>query len=457
MVIVTNIEVVVLSRRIVIIGANAAGVDAAVASRKFDRKCEITLLSKEDWGAYSRCGLPFVLSNRIPAFKNLIVYPPNFYRMMKFDLRVKTTATHIDIDGKTVEFETENGKQETIDYDSLILATGGHPFVPPIKGLDKAGVFTIHTLNDGEKIFKAMRKAKSAVVIGTGLAGLETGEAFIENNIKTTIIEMFPSVLPGKLDEDISREIQERFEEHGVNFSLGKPAEAINGDDSVKSVSAGGEEIAADIVINAAGVRPNVDLAKDAGIAVGETRGIKTNIRMQTSAEDVYAAGDCAETTHRITSRPALPLLGSTAVKMGKVAGINAAGGYALFPGTLGSWVSQMFDFEIGAVGLTKFWASKFGMEVVVGKMSGSTRAAYYPGGKPLKVKLIIEKESKQIIGGQIFGGEDVTQRTNLLSLAIQNKMTVQELAKADTCYAPSVCETWEPIVLAAEIAIRRL
>jgi NADH oxidase (H2O2-forming) len=225
----------------------------------------------------------------------------------------------------------------------------------------------------------------------------------------------------------------------------------------VRAVSVGGEEVAADIVINAAGVRPNVELAKKAGLVIGETGGVKTNIRMRTSAEDVYAVGDCAETTHMVTHRPALPLLGSTAVREGKVAGINAAGGYSIFPGTLFSWVSKMFDFEVGATGLTEFWASKFGIEVVVGKISGHTKALYYPGAFPLKVKLIVEKETKMIVGGEIVGGEEVTQRVNALSLAIQNNMTVQELMKADTCYAPSVCETWEPMVLAAEIAMRRM
>jgi len=446
-----------MSRRIVIIGANAAGTDAASAARKTDRKAEIILLTKEDKGAYSRCGLPFVLDGHIPSFENLIVYPSSFYKMMKLDLRLETEAKSIDTEAKTVEVEDKKGRSETLEYDSLIIATGAKPFIPPIEGIDKEGVFTLHTYDDGVRLVKAMKKAKTAAIIGSGLVGLETAVAFNRMNIKTTVIEMLPYILPRMLDKDMAGEVQKRLEEKGIKIMLGKPAEAIIGKDRAEAVSVGGEEVPADIVLNSAGVRPNTELAKAAGISIGETGGIKTNIRMQTSAEDVYAAGDCAETTHIVTGRPCLPLLGATAVREGKVAGINAAGGYTIFPGALCSAVSQLLDFEVGATGLTEFWASRFGVEVAVGKISGLTRAMYYPGAKPIKVKLLIEREEKIIVGGQIVGGEEVTQRINALSLAIQKRMTVYELIKADTCYAPSVCETWEPMVLAAEMALRRL
>jgi len=200
-----------------------------------------------------------------------------------------------------------------------------------------------------------------------------------------------------------------------------------------------------------------VELAKNSGITIGETGGIKTNLRMQTNIKNVYAAGDCAEVNHLVAQCKVLPLLGSTAVREGKTAGTNAAGGYATFPGTLFSAVSQMFDFEVGAVGLTEGYAAQNGIEVITGKMNGYTRAPYYPGALPIRVKLIVEKEDKEIVGAQIVGGEEVTQRINALSIAIQKEATVFELVKADTCYAPSVCETWEPMVLAATMAIRKL
>jgi len=185
-----------MPRRIVIIGANAAGTDAASAARKTDRKAEIILLTKENKGAYSRCGLPFVLDGHIARFDDLIVYPPSFYKMMKLDLRLETTATSINTNEKTVEIQDKKGRSETLEYDSLIIATGSKPFTPPIEGIDKEGVFTLHTFEDGIKLQKAMKKAKTAVVIGSGLVGLETAVAFTRMNIKTTVVEMLPYILP---------------------------------------------------------------------------------------------------------------------------------------------------------------------------------------------------------------------------------------------------------------------
>jgi len=446
-----------MPKRIVIIGANAAGVEAAVAARKTDRTCAITLLTREDVGAYSKCGMPFVLGGEISSFEKLIIYLPSFYSQMKLDLRMETTAKGIDVNARKVEYESKDGSEGTLEYDSLLIASGASPLRPPIEGLEKEGVFTLHTLDEGRRISSAIKEARSAVVIGSGLVGLETSEAFTKHGLKVTVVEASSSVLSKLLDTDMSQEVQMRFEERGVNFKLGKPAEAIVGEKRAKAVMVAGEEVPADIVVNAAGVRPNVELAKKAGIRLGETGGIKTNTRMETNIKDVYAAGDCAETTHLAVPAPVLPLLGSTAVRMGQTAGTNAAGGYSTFPGSLCAAVSKMFDFEVGAVGLTQLWAARNGVEVVSGRMSGYTRAPYYPGALPIKVKLLVEREKHEIVGAQVVGGEEVTQRINALSLAIDKRTTIFELVKADTCYAPSVCEVWEPMVLAAKTAIRRL
>ncbi|MCD6325617.1 FAD-dependent oxidoreductase, partial [Candidatus Bathyarchaeota archaeon] len=324
-------------------------------------------------------------------------------------------------------------------------------------GRERKGVFTLRTLEDGKRINQALEKAKSAVVIGAGLIGLEAAVSFVERGLKTTVVELLPQVCPAMLDKDTARLVQKHLEEKGLKVVTGKGVDEILGDDHVSGVSVAGEEIPADLVIVATGVRPNVQLAKEAGIAIGETRGIKTNMRMETSVKDVYAAGDCAESVNLITKRPMLSQLGTTAVRQGKVAGINAAGGYSIFMGCLGSCVTKLFDLEIGATGLTGFAASRAGIETVAGTITSKTRADYYPGGKPVRVKIIVDKDTERIVGGQIVGGEEVTQRINALSFAIQKQMTVRELAKADTCYAPPVNETWEPMVLAAEIAIRRL
>jgi NADH oxidase (H2O2-forming) len=455
-----------MPRRIVIIGAHAAGVDAAAAARKTDRTAEIILLTTENRAGYSRCGIPFVLGGHIPRFNDLIVYPPGFYRMMKLDLRFETTATSIDTEAKTVEVQDKAGKKEKLEYDSLIIATGASPFIPPIKGREKQGVYVVRTLEDGEKIEKAMKTAKSAVVIGAGLIGLETAVAFVERGLKTTVVELLPYVLPVMLDKDMADMVQKRLEEKGLNIIVGRGVDEILGGDKVSGVSVAGEKIPADIVVVATGIRTNTELAKNAGIVLGETRAIKVNMRMETfkmvnnrvrPLKDVYAIGDCAESVNLITHRPVLSQLGTTAVRHAKVAGINAAGGYAIFHGCLGSAITRMFDFEVGATGLTEFMAGRAGIKTVVGGMTSKTRADYFPGALPIRVKLVVEKETQRLIGGQIIGGEEVTQRINALSFAIQKQMSVRELVKADTCYAPPVNETWEPMVLAAEAALRKL
>jgi NADPH-dependent 2,4-dienoyl-CoA reductase/sulfur reductase-like enzyme len=251
--------------------------------------------------------------------------------------------------------------------------------------------------------------------------------------------------------------VQEHLVEKGMNILTGKGVEEFLGDDKVTAIMAGGEKIEADLFISAFGVRANTKLAVDAGIPLGETRAIKTNARMETDVRDVYAVGDCAESPNIITHRPMCAQLGTIAVRQGKVAGTNAGGDYAQFTGILASAVTRLFEIEAGNTGLTEASAARNRIEVVTGAISSKTKADYFPGAKPIKVKLVVEKESQRLIGAQVIGGEEVTQRINALSFAIQKGMTVRELAKTDTAYAPPLCETWEPMVLAAEMVLMKL
>lgn len=447
-----------MGKRIIVIGANAAGVEAASAARKKDHTAEITLITQEKTAGYSRCGLPFVIGGQIPSFKDLIVYSQAYFQMMKLNLKTETKATAISTKDKTVTVVDKTGVTGTLQYDSLVIATGADAFTPPIKGFEKQGIFSLRTLEDGERILQAVQSgAKSAVVMGAGLIGLETGVALTERGLKVTVVEMLPQILPQMLDADMAKLVQEHLQEHGMRVLTEKAVEEFLGDEKVNAVMAGGEKIEADIFLSAFGVRANTRLAAEAGIPIGESRGIKTNARMETEVKDVYAVGDCAETPHLITHKPVCPQLGTVAVKQGKVAGINAGGGYALFPGILGSAVTRLFNIEAGVTGLTEAAAKRAGIDVVVGAISSKTRADYYPNALPIRVKLVVEKESQRIVGAQIVGGEEVTQRINALSFAIQKGMTVRELAKADTAYAPPLNETWEPMILAAETALMKL
>jgi NADH oxidase (H2O2-forming) len=447
-----------MPRRIVIAGANAAGVEAASAARKKDRMAEITLLTQEKNAGYSRCGLPFVIGGQIPDFRNLIVYPAAYFQMLKLNLRNETKVTAINTKEKTVTIVTKAGVTETLQYDSLVIATGADAFMPPIKGREKSGILSLRSLEDGEQILQlAQAGANSAVIMGAGLIGLETGVALIERGLKVTVVEMLPQILPQMLDADMAKVVQDHLTEKGMSIQTGKTVEEFLGEERVTAIVAGGEKIEADLFISAFGVRANTKLAVEAGIPLGETRAIRTNARMETDVKDVYAVGDCAEAPNVITHKATCPQLGTIAVRQGKVAGANAAGDYALFTGNLASAVTRLFEIEAGVTGLTETAAARNRIEVITGAISSKTKADYYPEAKPIRVKLVVEKESRRIVGAQIIGGEEVTQRINALSFAIQKQMTVHELAKADTAYAPPLCETWEPMVLAAEMVLMKL
>lgn len=446
-----------MPRKIVVIGANAAGSGVASAARKIDREAEITLIEREKYPAYSRCGLPFVLSNEIQGFEKLIVFPSAWYKMMRLNLLTETTVVSADAKEKSLRIKYGDGKEDILKYDTLVLATGARSFIPPIKGYDKEGVFALRSIDDGVRFQGRMRKAKDAVVVGAGFIGVETAHALFENKINTTIVEMLPYVCPTTFDKDMADLIQKEIEGHGVRIIVGKGVEEILGSSEVTGVRVAGEEMKADIVLMSTGVRANTELATQLGAEIGVTRGIKVNSRMATSVPDVYACGDCVESQNMITGQPTLCQLGTNAVRQAKVAGINAAGGYAIFPGVLGSCVSTFFGFEIGSTGLTEFQAQRIGIKPVSGAITSKTRADYFPGGKDIRVKVVAEPELGRVIGCQIMAGEEVTQRVNMLSVVIQKQMTIFELAKADTCYAPSVCEPWEPVALAAEIAVTRL
>jgi NADH oxidase (H2O2-forming) len=447
-----------MAKRIVIVGANASGVEASSAARKKDRTAEITLITQEKTAGYSRCGLPFVIGGQIPSFRDLIVYPSAYFQMLKINLKNETKVTAINTRDKMVTTVDKAGATETLLYDSLVIATGADSFMPPIKGREKQGILSLRTLEDGEKIDQAVKEgAKSAVIMGAGLIGLETGVALIERGLKVTVVEMLPQILPQMLDADLAEQVQEALQEKGMCILTGKAVEEFLGDEKVTAIMAGGEKIEADLFISAFGVRANTKLAVDAGVPLGETRAIKTNSRMETNVKDVYAIGDCAESTNIITHKPTCAQLGTVAVRQGKVAGINAAGDYAQFTGVLASAVTRLFNTEAGVTGLTETAAQRDRIEVVTGTISSKTKADYFPSAMPIKVKLVVEKESQRIIGTQIIGGEEVTQRINAISFAIQKQMTVRELAKADTAYAPPLCETWEPMVLAAELVLMKL
>ncbi|HER54523.1 MAG TPA: pyridine nucleotide-disulfide oxidoreductase, partial [Candidatus Bathyarchaeota archaeon] len=278
-----------MPRKIIIIGANAAGVDAASAARKTNRSAEITLITKEKKVAYSRCGIPFVLGRQVKSFDDLVVFPDSFYRMMKLTLLTQTTVTNIDPKTKTVTLTDKIGIKNSLSYDNLIISTGADPRIPKIHGLEKEGVFFVRTINDGQQIDDALTTAKSAVIIGSGLVGLEVAVACRERGLNVTVVEFLPCVLPFLLDNDMADLVQKMLKEKGVNFVLGEPVEEILGSAKVTGVRVSEKIIPADVVVVAVGVTPNVELAKNAGVELGKTKAIKTNSKMETNIPNIYA------------------------------------------------------------------------------------------------------------------------------------------------------------------------
>ncbi len=445
-----------MQNKIVIVGSNAAGVSAASAARKLNRKANITLITEESYPSYSRCGLPYVIAGDISRFEDLVIFPQSYFQMMRFNLLTQTSVKYVNPNEKVLTVENIDGKTNTISYDKLILATGAQPFIPPIRGVKKREVFTLRNIQDGLMISKQVIAGKQAVIIGAGFVGLELAHALSIRGVKVMIVEMMPHILPTLLDQDMAIKTHERIVEKGVTIIAGKAVEEINGKEKVEEVVVENEIYTTDLVIVATGVRPRTELANQAGLKIGSTRGIIVNQKMETTIPDIYAAGDCVESRNIVTDQPTLCQLGTTAMRQGKVAGINAAGGFSIFKGVLCSAVLKAFDLEVGATGLTTNNAEKNGLQTVSGLMRGKTRAEYFPGTSEIDVKIISETNSNRVIGAQIIGAEGVAQRINMLALGIEKKVTLEELSQIDTCYSPPVADSWEAVSLAAEIALRK-
>jgi NADH oxidase (H2O2-forming) len=448
-------------RQIVVIGTGAAGATAAMQARKFSRNVAITLFNSEKYSQYSRCGLPYTISGKVKDFEDLVLMPPENWETLKIDARLGTTVTSIDQEKKTLHFEGEASGE--LQYDALIFATGAINADPPIKGLDKERVYGLRTLDDAKALAKEVGRAKRGVIIGGGLVGMEAAEALVEKGINITVVEFLPNCLLAMVDPDMASIIEEHCVEHGLKILTNTAAQEITGTDAPKSVivksrlSEEVSEIPADFVVVATGVRPVTELAKSIGVEIGPSRGILTDDRMMTNIDGVYAVGDCAENAEFITRTPMAAGLGTVAVRQGRVAGVNAAGGDLRFPGIVGAKVTKLFGLEIASTGLTEEMAKKLGVDLAKGSIKGSTKPPYYIGGKDLKLKTYYNKETGKLVGGQLVGIEDAAMRLNVLTLGIQQNIDAAELFDFENCYAPAICDTWDPLVQSADAARRRL
>jgi len=451
-----------MPRRIVIIGCGVSGTTAAFQARKTDRTAQIVLLGDEELTEYSRCGLPYAFSHVVSSLEALIGYDEAFYEQMnRIDLRLGWKATRINTAKQTVEaFRPKDDSHETFEYGTLILAMGARPSTIPVPGSDLKGVFTIRTMNDIERLTNDLSEnnAKRVAIVGAGLTGSEMAEALLQRGMTVLEAEIVPEILPVILDSDMASIIRTRAEEHGVEYHLNSTLEEIVGRNGrVSGIRISGEEYPVDAVVVAVRVKPNTELAKEAGIVLGQSGGIKTDERMTTSATNVYAAGDCIETYDRITRRHMFFQLATTAVRQSLVAGINAAGGNAKYPGSTGVTTVKLFGLEVSSFGPTTALSEKLGIHPVSVRVTGSTRLPYYPGGKDLTVKLLADPKDGRLLGAQLVGEEGATLRANFVSMAGHLALTVQELEQIETCYSPPLAPVWDPVTIAAQALLRKL
>jgi NADH oxidase (H2O2-forming) len=449
-----------MGRRIIIIGSGAAGMTAASAAREADQEAEITVFTEEEHIAYSPCGIPFVLEGKIKDFRSIIMHDPEFYRReRRIQVRTRTKVAAVDPDKKMVTLADET----SYPYDSVVLATGGTVFVPPVPGTTLPGVFKVRFIQDGMEIQKALPSARSVVVAGAGVIGLEIAVALRHAGKQVTVVEMFPQVIPRICDQDVADQVQAYCEGLGIRFSMGAPLGSILGEGKVEKVTIGRNEIQCDMVIMATGVRANLELPNSMGLEIGPLGAVRASATLQPYRKgrllkDVYVAGDVVMCHSAAAPGPTMSQLGATAVRQGRVAGTNAAGGYTTFPAVLSAWVSQIGDIQVGGTGLSRGLAEYYGLNVAEGRATGLTRARYYPGGTNLSVKLIADRDTRRLLGAQIVAGEEVTGRVNWLTAAILKGATADEFVNAfENAYCPPTSMVKDVVNAAAEDLVARL
>lgn len=439
---------------IVIIGLGSGGFAALLAIRRTDPQAFITIIEKRSYDMFSPCGMPFAIEGIIDLEK-LRFSLPDDRQITKLLMHEAVSINHGEKNVLAKNLKT--GNIISVPYDSLIIASGAEPFIPPIKGAKENlgnGVYALHDLDSARKIADHARSASKALIVGAGPIGLEIAVALRTKGLAVTVVEMLSFAMPRALDRDMARFVEQSLRETGIKLLFNKSVESINGQ-PVSSVSVGAESIDTDIVILASGVRANLDMAINAGIEHGKW-GIKTNIAMETNIKGIYAIGDCIETVSLINHRPTMMQLSSAAYRQGIVAGSNAAGGYDIYEGALGTFVSMIGNLEVAATGFNEFFAESAGYKIISGKAQGKNKPEYYPGAKDLIVKIIEDAKTRKVIGGQIVG-EGAGARINVISLAIRCGIDVYSLSRTEMAYCPMVAENYDALNKAADFAIRKL
>jgi len=444
-----------MKERLVVIGGDAGGMAAASQARRrrSPEELEIVAFERGGYTSYSACGIPYLLGGAVADIDQLVVRTPARFKESGIDVRIHHEVTEVDLATGRVTVRGPDGETSEA-FDHLMVATGGTPARFDWPGLDAEGIFGVQVFDDAVAIGRALdARPKSAVVVGGGYIGLEMAEAFVNRNIDVTLVEAAPQPM-STLDPDMGALVADALRELGVKVNCNDPVTGFEQTGGrVSAVVTENATYPADIVVLGLGTRPNVALAATTGIPIGESGGVKVDRRMQTEIEGVWSAGDCAEKFHVVSRRPVAIALGTHANKESRVAGINIAGGYATFPGVLGTAVAKVCGVEVARTGLKESEAEDAGFEILSATVDSTTRAGYFPGAQPIKTKMIVERRSGRLLGAQIIGKEGAAKRIDAIAMALWNEMTVDHMMHVDLSYAPPFAPVWDPILITARKA----
>jgi NADPH-dependent 2,4-dienoyl-CoA reductase/sulfur reductase-like enzyme len=445
-----------MTDRLVVIGGDAAGMSAVMQVRRRAPDREIVVLEKGQWTSYSACGIPYLVGGSVGDIDDLVARSPAAFRDdHDVDVRLGHEVRALDLDAREVEaWDHAGGRSVRVGFDTLHIATGARPLRPGLPGIDHPMVHGVQTLDDAAALEAEIAggDVHRVVVVGGGYIGLEMAEAFVQRGVAVTLVEAADQLMPS-LDPDVAAPLVGALEGLGIDVRLGAPLESVEDG----AVVAGGRRVGADLVVVGLGTVPNSELAADAGITTGVKGAISVDRRQRTSAEGVWAAGDCCESYHMVARAPVHIALGTVANKQGRVAGINIGGGYAAFPGALGTAVTRVCSIEIGRTGLSRAEAERHGFVAVEADVEGESRAGYLPERRRITVKALAEVGTGRMLGAQIVGEEGTAKRIDVLATAIQAGLTAEQVVDLDLGYAPPFGPVWDPVHMVARGLVRAL
>ncbi|MGW6570251.1 FAD-dependent oxidoreductase [Streptomyces sp. NPDC054975] len=450
-----------MSERLVVIGGDAAGMSAASQARRLKgpEELEIVAFERGHFTSYSACGIPYWVGGDVDERDELVARTPREHRARDIDLRMRTEVVGIDVPGQRVRTrDLESGTEAWTGFDKLVIATGARPMRPPLPGIDAPGVHGVQTLDDGQALLDSLTRTEGrrAVVVGAGYIGVEMAEALLKRGYEVTVLNRSEQPM-ATLDPDMGRLVHEAMDGLGITTVGSAPVTKIlTGEEGrVRAVATEDAEYPADVVVLGMGVAPETTLAEAAGLPLGTYGGLLTDLAMRVRGhQNIWAGGDCVEVLDLVSGRERHIALGTHANKHGQVIGANVGGGYATFPGVVGTAVSKVCDLEIARTGLREKEAREVGLRYVTVTIESTSRAGYYPGAAPMAVKMLAERRTGRLLGVQIVGREGAAKRVDIAAVALTAGMTVEQMTMLDLGYAPPFSPVWDPVLVAARKAV---